>query len=561
MKNRIKPNCLYMIILSATAVFSYAYSITHFAIGVDDTAMKLYFEEGLSVCTNRWTMFFLNRVLNLNIISWPTWLVESLAVCVLMLSISFWCLLIKKILVSVHIEIPEWIYGFAAALAISCPIISEIWVYYIQNGVAIGYGLTAVSILLFLQSVQHKKRHNVLKVVGCGLCLATALGCYETMMDCFLMGVIACFMFLQALSDKQKNRVYDIRFFSWAIRGSLVLLISLLIRSLMHKILMYVYHLDNMAKYGVNDYNTVFGDLFVTPGALGLLIKKMFLKYWVNAVTYLPITFLVISWIIIGSFAVFFTIRKRNLWVVICVAVMAVVPILSSIVAGRAKSYHSAQFVPIMIMFGFIVLGVVVHYSNRTKKILNIVMLSLAVGGIIVQIRDMNKWFVQDYSKYLEAKQIMTNVAEKLIEDYDIKKPVVVVGATMPSDEICKVASIPMDSWKYKVITLLTSFDPTLKEKFHANYGGWRYYYADSPLLSVLTWAGSPFQNCDLAASQQYTRFWEMIGYEDFIYVPTTEMIMEAEKIRDVSRMPGYPCEGYIIDNGTMLIVNLSEIE
>lgn len=559
-KCKRKTDFLYWIIVITTAVLSYGYNITHFAIGVDDTAMKLYFEEGLSVCINRWTLFFLNRVLHLNIINWPTGFVECLAACLLVLSFSLWCFFINRILVSVEITLSGWFYGLAAAMAVSCPIMSEVWVYYLHNGVAIAYGLTALALQLFLQSLQHDSRHNLIEILGSGFCLAAALGCYETMMDCFLIGALTAFMILHALSDKRKNPTYDIRFFSWVVKGGIVLTISLLVRALMHEVLKSVYHLDNMAKYGMNEYNLMFGDLFVTPGEFGILIKKMYLRYYVNAVVYLPITFLVLSWVMIGSFAVFFTIKRRNPWIIICVPVMAFVPVLSSIVAGRAKRYHSAQFVPIVIMLGFIFFGVALHYSKGLKnRILTVGVLVIALGGIIVQIQDMNRWFIQDYNKYLEAKQIMTDVAENLIENYDIEKPIVVVGATLPSDELCREASIPLDSWKYHVIARLTSFDPTIKEKFHANYGGWGYFYTDSPLLSVLTWARNPFENCDLVASQQYTNFWEMIGYYNFTYVPRVEMIEEAEEIRKSSRMAGYPCEGYIIDNGDMLIVNLSE--
>lgn len=560
MKHKMRLYWQYWIILIPTAVFSYGYTITHFAIGVDDTAMKLYFEEGLSVCTNRWTMFFLNRVLHLNIINWPTWLVEFLAVCSLILSFSLWCFLFHTILSSVNMVLPKWLYGFAAALSVSCPIMSEIWVYYLQNGISIGYGLTALSLLLFLKSLQHDSKRRLVKMIGSGLCLGMAIGCYETMMDCMLIGAFACFMMLHALSDKGKNSKYNLRFFPWIISGGTVLATSLLVRVVMHKILMSAYHLDNMAKYGVNEYNSFFGNLFVTPGAVGIVLKKMYLKYFVNAVVYLPITFLVLAWGIIAFLALYYTIKRKNLWVIICVFMMAIVPVLSSIAAGRVKSYHSAQFVPIMIMLGVICLGIVLHHcTNLQRRVLTKVMIVLALGGIIVQVRDINKWFAQDYDKFLEAKSIMTDVAETLLENYDIQKPIVVVGATMPSDELCRAASISMQSWKYRVITKMTDFDPTIKEKFHANYGDWRYYYADSPLLSVLTWAGNPFENCDLAASQQYTNFWNMIGYNGFTYAPTEKMIKTAQRIRENSEIPGYPHEGYIVDNGDMLIINLSK--
>lgn len=336
--------------------------------------------------------------------------------------------------------------------------------------------------------------------------------------------------------------------------------VSLIIRTGIHRFLMAVYHLDNLAKYGMNDYNPVFGDLFHAQGSLGMLVKKMYLRYFVNGVAYLPIAFLVLSWAVIGVLAIFYTIKKKNPWIVICVPATIFVPVLSSIVAGKAKSYHSAQFVPITIMLGFLFCGAALYHGKvLQKRTVCSVVAVIALVGIAMQIKDMNKWFIQDYNKYLEARQIMADAAENLLENFDTKKPVVVVGATMPSNELLREAVIPMDSWQYRMIARLTSFDPTIKEKFHVNFGGWGYRYTDSSVLSVLTWARNPFENGDLIASQQYINFWEMIGYEGFSYVSSVEMIEEAEGLRESMHLPGYPLEGYITDHGNMLIVNLSE--
>lgn len=220
--------------------------------------------------------------------------------------------------------------------------------------------------------------------------------------------------------------------------------VSLLIRAGMHRILMAVYHLDNMAKYGVSNYNPVFGELFTVEGSLGMLLKKMYLRYFVNGVAYLPITFLVLSWVIIGALAVFYTIKKKNPWVILCVPAMISVPVLSSIAAGRAEAYHSAQFVPIVIMLGYLFFGAALHpFKGPRKRIVSGATAALALGGIAVQIKDMNKWFIQDYDKYLEAKQIMAETAEKLLENYDVSKPVVVVGAALPRRRIMQRGLYP----------------------------------------------------------------------------------------------------------------------
>ncbi len=562
MRKTVKSNFVYFLIVMVVAIFSYGYHITHFAIGVDDTAMELYFEEGLSVCTNRWTLFCLNRILGLNFIHWPPALVESLSVIFLCVSITIWCLLIRKVLLSVKVTLPMMWYGLAAALVISCPIMSEIWVYYVHNGVAMAYGITAISLYLFLLSLDRNAGRKIGKVIGSGLCLAVAIGCYETMLDCFVIGAIFIFMLLQALMEKKEDSAYGVGFGPWIIRGVAVLSISILVRFLMHKILFKVFSLQNMEQYGVNDYNSFFGDLFSTPGEFGILIKKMYVKYIVNAVVYLPITFLVIVGVIFLSFALYYTFKKKRIWVIVCVPAMFFVPFLTTVVAGRTKSYHSAQFIPIVLMFGFIVMGIILSYDNKLRnKMITGIVVGVTLCGIIIQVGDINKWFRYDYNKYLEAEAIMRDTAEQLIAEYDTGKPVVVVGASMPDDEILNVASIPFDSWKYQIIDKMTWFDPTIKEKFHGNYGGWGYYYSDSAMLSVLTWARNPFENCDLVASQQYTSFWEMIGYDNFEYVSTVEMIEEAERIRESSNMPGYPENGYILDNGNMLIVNLSGVK
>lgn len=377
---------------------------------------------------------------------------------------SFWCFLIKQILESAGVRLHEWLYGLATALAVSCPIISELWVYYLHNGIAIAYGLTALALLLFLQSLRHDGCHSLIKTVGSGVCLAMALGCYVTMMDCFLIGALAFFMILHALSDRRENEIYTIRFLPWAVRGGIILAVSMGLRIVIHKALMAIYHLDNMALYGMNDYNPVFGDLFVTPGALGMLIKKMYLRYFVNGVAYLPVAFFVLSFVMISVWAFYFAIRKKDLWVIVCVPAMILVPVLSNVVGGGVKEYRSAQFVPIVIMLGFLFCAAAVYSCNGLQiKFVRVMIAAIASAGIIVQIKDMNKWFIQDYKKYLEAKQIMTDVAENLVENYDIRKPIVVVGATLLGSELCQEASISYDSWKYRIITGLTAFDPTIK--------------------------------------------------------------------------------------------------
>jgi len=47
---------VYWILLSLTAVCGYGFSIVQPSIGIDDTAVALYLEDGLEVTMGRWTV-------------------------------------------------------------------------------------------------------------------------------------------------------------------------------------------------------------------------------------------------------------------------------------------------------------------------------------------------------------------------------------------------------------------------------------------------------------------------------------------------------------------------
>lgn len=189
----------------------------------------------------------------------------------------------------------------------------------------------------------------------------------------------------------------------------------------MNSLLMEAYQLEQLSIYGMNNYNSLFGDLFTESGLLGMLFKKIYLRYYVNAVAYLPVTFLVIAWIIMLVWAIYFTRKRRDLWIIICVPAMMIMPVLSSIVGGRAETYHSAQYIPLVIMIAFLLLAALVqHMKEKKKEIVTWVLIVVAFGGVTLQIIDINKWFNQDYNKFIEAKDSVINVAEDLIENYDI---------------------------------------------------------------------------------------------------------------------------------------------
>ena len=70
----------YMIGLSLIAMGAYGFAVTHHAIGMDDTAVSLYFEEGLAPYVGRWSLFLINKIFHIG--DFMPWMVELVSVMI-----------------------------------------------------------------------------------------------------------------------------------------------------------------------------------------------------------------------------------------------------------------------------------------------------------------------------------------------------------------------------------------------------------------------------------------------------------------------------------------------
>lgn len=542
----------YMLGLLISTIISYRYIVTHYAIGMDDTAIDLYFEQGLAPYVGRFSIFFVNKVLGTHFVKgWP-WLIEAVSLLIFMLSVTLWCVLWKQVLGEKY-EMASWKYVFVAGVFITCPLISEIFVFYLHNGICTGYGVCALALLCFLESI--KKEQKAAKTIACcvgsGVLLAFALGFYESFMIVFLLGVVMIFYLFRILYEKDNNEKYQVGVLSWVVRLLGIGGLSLLLRSLILKGLEVAYDLNRLDIYNVK-YRNLFGDLFGADGELRMMLERFYMKYYVYALAYLPITVLVISLCIIGVVAVFFSIRKKDFLLFLSSTMFVLLPILLSVIEGMATRYRSAQYVPMV--GSFVVLLALIWtetFKTSKKTILNTCICVLFGGLIFVQGMDMNRWFVIDYEKYADASKVMAQVAKDLNDGYDTKKPIVFRGAYQVPFEIISPAYVDLGSKKCKLVRKFTDpLDEHLKEKF--------YYHdalcvAETPGVSTLQWGVTAFDG----TSGQLIRFWEMHGITGFVCETDLSVIDEAEQIKNEAQMPGYPNKGYIKECENYLIVNL----
>ena len=546
---------IYVMLVGFVAVCAYGFTIMHYSIGMDDTAIPLYFEEGLAPYVGRWTLFVINKILPIG--NFAPWVIELLSVLMLILSATLWCVLWRRICEPL-VNIPVWGYAFVAAIFISCPLISEVFVFYLHNGVCIGYGITALALLCFFNSLHNRtgKKEIVLEMLKSALLLCISLGLYESFVIVYIIGAIMLFFLNRILYGKKvRDNGYEKRFLPWAGRGVLVLVVALLERTIILFVLRVMYRLDSMSVYNVK-YRNLFGDIFTVDNELQMVVKRYFVKYYINAAVYLPVTVLVIALMGIGIAAIYYGIRKKDIMLPICFIAIVLLPLFMSILEGVDTRYRSAQYVPVVSAFAILLLFAF-FCTHKVQKTIRVFGVSLLCILLFRQTVDMNKWFYVDYLKYQDTLRVMENIANDLRKGFDTSKPVAFRGTYKVPYEIASEAYIDFDTWQYRAICHLTNlFDVHIKEKYYAEDTS-AYVFTEMPVISTLQWGVTAFDG----TSCQLINFWKMHGFDEFSCVTNLAVIEEAENIRVEEHMPGYPQNGYIKECENYIIINMSIAE
>ncbi len=245
---------IYIIAMVLIAIGAYGFAISHPSIGVDDTVTELYFRDGMNAYMGRWSIFLASKLLHLDISTFLPWIVELASVIILLFSVTLWCVLWKRML-EPAVQLPVWNYLFPAGLLLSCPIISEVFVYYLHGGVCSGYGATALALLCFMESLANKQKkwkNMICSLLGSLFFLAFAIGFYEAFISVFVMGAIMLFILNRILYGKNNDHaVYSTRLADWFWRGIITVASSLILRTVMTFLINFIYQIDIPENYGM----------------------------------------------------------------------------------------------------------------------------------------------------------------------------------------------------------------------------------------------------------------------------------------------------------------------
>lgn len=545
-------NKYYRIALALTALLSYGYLVTHETVGIDDTPYRYYFEEGLAAIVGRWFLFLLNKVVH--IAEFAPFVTEAAAVLIFMAGVTVWCMLLKRILGE---RIPMAGYILFSCLFLSNPLLSEVFTYYLHNGVATGYLFSGISLCCFWEGAARVKKLKQLRLLWkpwtvSAVCLFIAMGCYESFMIVYLTGI--CLILCTARLTGGKEEKTGLGVFPALCGAAVIAVLGIVLRGLMVEGVIAVFGLNGLREEAVQRSVTELAGWILEPGAfseLGMILKRVFVMYGVFGYAYYPIKIYVLAGCIVFVVCLWRTIREKDIWILLLAAGSVLASYLLVLIEGKTTLYRSAQFLPLFSAWGLLLLSYAVNnvWKNRKaagQKLVNIcisVLLSVIVWN---QCTDMNHWFYVDDMKYQDAVNTANQIAYELEKSFDTSKPVVFTGTYRIPKGIIQDAYVDYNTDTYYKMKRITDLvDGNLLDKFNREYGVW---VAQTPSLSVLDWGRYAFDN-----DEELIRFFTMHGHElkpllnEELYAPAEEYSLS---------LPSFPEDGSIVDMGDYIIVH-----
>lgn len=538
-----KQKC-YVLVLTMTAICGYGFEITHYSIGIDDTAIELYLEDGLAPVMGRWTMFLVNKIFHMS--NFSPFMLEFIGVLLLCLAATLFCVLFRRIFED---RIGIWGYIVFSCVFVSNPIISEVYIYYFHNGVDLAYILTALSWLCFWDGMQcgkGKRKKALGYYLGAVALITAASGCCESLLVMFVLGVLLL-LFLQGVSGNQRMKSRYI--FAQLGIGAAVTVGSVVLRTLILKMIIPLFSLQDMIGL-MNQRNiTEIFKLFQADQPLQevwMLLKRFWVVYYVNAVVYLPVTCYMIAALIFLLFAINLGIRRKDAWYLILFVGMMLTPFLLTIMEGNVTLYRTCQYLPFFCAVGFLLAYL---FVSERKKALWLRTAYLVCTGTLVynQAAALNQSFYADYKRYENTKEILMQVAYEIERTYGDDTPVVFTGHYNTPYCLSKDYYVSYGSWQYRVIATITDkVDPHLKEKYFTPYG---YSFVGEANYPFILWAIGAFNG----TNWQMMNFLEMHGHS-FPQIMDPEILAQAREIGDT--MPGWPAEGSITEQDGYILVH-----
>lgn len=482
-------------------IMAYGFAITNFSMGVDDPASFHY------LYTNGWgSMIQQGRLMHI-VLNWLTGLVEFIPFLNDFIGVAlFWASALMFCFMFQYIT--EKHFSSTACLSfagvyLSFSIINEKFIYNLDVvATMLSYLCIAIAVFsAYLAIFEHTSHQIVCSFVFCIIGISS----YESFVFLYVSTVFILFL-IKAVVLSQ----YHLKWKMVVYQGFLFAAI-LIAACIFYYVIVFI----------VQRVSGQTGFVRESIWTQGLGVKQVIKHILINIkdrslrLDYLPMT---VFWgsVVVGTIlSIGIAYSKKSVLLLFCFLGAFVSNFSVHFIAGEFM-YRAAQtcclFVGVMAL-----LLVAFMEKNRILKSPVYILVSLL---ILLQIRDMNKWFYNDYSRYQKETFAIHAIATTLEATCDTQKPVIFTNRPK--------GSFYLDS-----------------------------YCSDGQVngASMLRWGVGTFGEIE---SYNMIEIFRLHGY-DFLIPPTYE---QAEEAQEISRaMPNWPKKGSIQEFDTYIVVNFEKIE
>lgn len=526
------------------ALLSYLTLVIRPTIGVDDTSFKVYYVDGVAPAMGRWCTYLIAKLLPLD---HNPHFIEAVSLVILCISVTLWCVVFYRMFGE---KISTAGYAVFGGVMLSSPILSEVVVWILHDGIFTGYGATALAVLFGMEAFKAREGaktkwgewFGLIPLLLSGVFLTIALGFYEAFMIVYLMAMVMNFLLIRVLNKEEYGR----KPLKWLAKTAGICACAMILRECMINGVVAFFHLQGQKD--VLDTRNI-SDIFQGFGSAGeglwKILKEFFVKYYIHGIVYTPILILALAVAVLGVWGVVYAVRRKDGWIFLSVTGIILLPWVMVFLEGRATFYRSSEYVPLLT--GFAVLLAAYEVKRLDKKPLRVAAAFCAAVLLYWQSYEMNLWLYVDAAKYEDDKRTASAVALEIIRNCDESKPVCVVGHYLTPPSLLSRLYTPSWSKKYQLTEwLVRAIDDDIFEKYDTPHG---YAAAETPQISFLNWASQAFYHTD----RELIKFWEMIGF-DFNEDQNFGHYLDAEEM--MREAPAWPEEGAIVEMEDYIIVN-----
>jgi len=522
-------NYRYMLPTLFTAVLSFGFFITNSVISTDDTAFAVYMEDYEFIRQGRFGSLLIQQIFP--VYEYTPFFVDFISIVLLFVAALLFAALFKVVSKD---KLHPFSYVLFSCLMMSYPLINEAFVYMcLVFTISLSFVLVAAALICIQSFFDTRKWYHLLISV---LLLILAVSLYESFAAVYICGVFAI-LIIKFFYGDERDKTFKTVFLKGIVFLA-VLAVAIVLEACIAKAFLYFMKLETSR---ISE-NALFWTLIGKRETLlqlcrTSLVQILFYSFW-----YPPITVYVFSIGLAVLLSVISAVKQKKVLIVLLFFGLVLSTVILSIVQGIASPARTCQAYYIFTAF-VIMLAVNFILCMEKKIVLKKCVMAAACLLIFHQAHILHQYFYLEYQRSVEERNIMSAVADRLNEHYDMSKPVVFKGSVSLEITKDKRLRTSSDGFRLKLVKKIASVMG--KEQLGKEVAGAK--FVKTNVNSTINWGKGAFGNQD----QLYIYF-RMVGY--YFNEATPEMQKEADGY--LSQMDEWPAKNSILETDEYIIVN-----